>query len=359
MSKHDRWMTGFSFAVLPLMLRAEVMLRRMPELRPSYELHPLPPLSIIIPARNEEANLQRLLPSLAAQIYPGELEIIVVDDHSTDQTACVAARCGARLLCAPALLPGWGGKTNAAEYGASQAHGAYFLFTDADTCHEPLSAATAVAYAETKELDGLSIFLRQKSSGSLDKTVLMVAFAGLFAGMERSTPLLNGQYLLLRRETYAASGGFAAVKGEMLEDLAYGRVLAESGFNVPLMRGEELAEVHMYRSLRDMWHGITRIGSGSLRNAGPTALIPALLITGLMMPIWALFFGRADARNNPRLWLLWAGALGSFIPWGRRFGSPWQALFAPLAALFVQAASFYGLVARLLGHGLFWKGRKV
>jgi hypothetical protein len=187
----------------------------------------------------------------------------------------------------------------------------------------------------------------------------MVAFAGLFAGLAASTPLLNGQYLLLRREVYEATGGFASVKGEMLEDLAYAQVLLDHGRLVPMMRGEELAEVHMYHSVKGMWRGISRIGSGSLQHAGPTGLLPALLITGVMMPLWALFFGRDDARDNPRLWALWGAALLGYLPWGRRFGSAGLALLAPFAAIFIQASSFYGLVSRLLGRGLSWKGRRV
>jgi len=357
--KHDLWMTGFSLAVLPLMARAEVMVQRMPQLRQAYNLSPLPPLSIIIPARDEEDTLRRLLPSLTAQIYPGELEIIVVDDHSTDETACVAAQLGARVLSAPDLPPGWLGKANAMQHGASAARGAWLLFTDADTCHNPLSAATAVAYAEAQDLDGLSIFLEQETSGTLDKAVLMVAFAGLFAGSRPSVPLLNGQYLLLRRETLAATGGFSPIKGEMMDDLAYAHVLAEAGLNVPMLRGEELACVHMYDNTRELWGGVARLGSGSLSHAGPSGLIPALLITGVMMPMWALFSDRRKARDNKALWLLWAGALASFLPWGKRFGSYWLAPLASIAAMFVQVASFSGMIARLLGRGLSWKGRKV
>jgi len=359
MSKHDLWMTGFSLSVLPLMARAEVMYRRMPQLRAAYNLHPLPPLSIIVPARNEEENLRRLLPSLSSQIYPGELEIIVVDDHSEDGTACVAAKLGARVLSAPDLPPDWMGKPNAMQHGAGAARGAYLLFTDADTCHNPLSAATVVAWAEAQNLDGLSIFLEQETSGVLDRAVLMVAFAGLFAGSRPSVPLLNGQYLLLRRETFAATGGFDAVKGEVLEDLAYGRVLATSDLNVPLLRGEELACVHMYRNTRELWRGVARLGSGSLHYAGASGLIPALLITGVMMPMWALLSDREEAQENKALWLLWVGALASFLPWGKRFGSYGLAPLASIAAVFVQAASFSGMVTRLLGRGLSWKGRKV
>jgi chlorobactene glucosyltransferase len=322
-------------------------------------LPPLPSLSIIIPARDEEATLRRLLPSLAAQIYPGELEVIVVDDHSEDKTARVAAEFGARVLAAPDLPPGWLGKANAMQHGASAARGEWLLFTDADTCHAPTSAATAVAYAAAQGLDGLSIFLEQETGDTLAKAVLMVAFAGLFAGSRPSVPLLNGQYLLLRRETFAATDGFTAVKNEMMDDLAYANVLSAAGLNVPMLRGEELACVHMYDNTRELWSGVARLGAGSLSHAGPSGLIPALLITGVMMPMWALLSDREVAWGNKALWLLWAGALASFLPWGKRFGSYWLAPLASVAAMFVQAASFFGMITRLLGRGLSWKGRRV
>ncbi len=219
---------------------------------------------------------------------------------------------------APSLPAGWLGKPNASHTGACAARGEWLLFTDADMEHEVFSAASAVAFAQAHNLHGLSIFPQQETSGLLDNAVLMVAFAGLFAGLRRSTTMLNGQYVLIRREVYEASGGFAAVRDEMMEDLAYGRLLADQGYQVPMMRGESLATVHMYDNWHQMWHGINRLGSGSLPYKGLFALIPAIFVTGLMMPIWTLLFNRRYVREMPILWLIWFASMVGFLPWVSR-----------------------------------------
>ena len=238
-SLQSLWTLGFALSVLPLLARAERVYGNLPQLTEQTGMAESSSLSIIVPARNEENNLRRLLPSLECQNYPGEMEIVVVDDHSSDDTADVVTcevrdtRCATKLLCAGPLPAGWLGKPHASHTGAKAARGKWLLFTDADTVHEPFSAVSSVTFAEAHGLDGLSIFPRQETRGFLDGAVLMVAFAGLFAGLRRSTKMLNGQYVLVRRDVYEASGGFAAVRSEMMDDLAYGNLLAEQGYKVP------------------------------------------------------------------------------------------------------------------------------
>ena len=373
------WTLGFSLSVLPLLARAGRVYRRVPQL-PAQGCTAgvdLPSLSIIVPARNEAHNLCRLLPSLEAQNYAGDLEIIVVDDHSTDGTAEIVAYSArgeergvaVRLIPAPLLPEGWLGKPNASHSGACAAHGEWLLFTDADTEHTAVSAASAVIFAEANNLDGLSVFPKQETRGVMDSAVLMVAFAGLFAGLRRSTTMLNGQYVLVRREVYETSGGFAAVRGEMMDDLAFGKLLAEQGYRAPMMRGDAVASVHMYDDVRQMWRGVKRLGSGSLRYNGIMALVSAVFITGVMMPLWTLLFNRRYIRDIPRLRWIWVSGIVGFIPWARNFSgqsgaaAKWRggqaALMAPAAAFFVQAAAVWGMVSRLLGRGVSWKGRNV
>ena len=88
--------------------------------------------------------------------------------------------------------------------------------------------------------------MRQDCSGWIDRLALTAAYAGLFAGARPQDMLLNGQYILLRRDVYEASGGFASVHSEALEDVALGTRLRHLGYNVPMMLGEEAASVRMY-----------------------------------------------------------------------------------------------------------------
>jgi hypothetical protein len=187
----------------------------------------------------------------------------------------------------------------------------------------------------------------------------MVGFAGLFAGQRRPSATLNGQYILLRREVYAQSGGMTAVRHEMLEDLALGVRLQRQGYHVPMLRGEELATVNMYESLPHLWHGFSRLGSGSLKYSGIGALATALLVTGTLMPLLAPLFVGLRLVNRRWLALTWLFTLPGFISWGRRFGSSRGTLLAPLGAAIVQAAACWGLLTRLFGWGIQWKNRLV
>jgi hypothetical protein len=145
----------------------------------------------------------------------------------------------------------------------------------------------------------------------------------------------------------------------MLEDVALGRHLHRMGYRVALLHGYSAGRVRMYGSTTQMWNGLTRLGSGSLRWTGPGALATAAHITAVMSPLLSLagiVLGRLNRRWLP---VTWAVAAVSMAPWARRFRSPVTALLSPAGALLVQIAAFWGLVSRLLGRGVRWKGRSV
>ena len=167
---------------------------------------------------------------------------------------------------------------------------------------------------------------------------------------------MNGQYILLRRESYFQSGGFAAVRGEPLEDLALAHLLKKTGFRVPLVRGETVGRVRMYDDLRHVWHGMTRLGAGSLKWSGIGALWTALYITGALIPILAIPAGLSGMPWGGVIGL-WALAIVLLLPWARRFGAWYLAFVAPFGALFVQLAAVSGLAGKMLGRGVRWKGR--
>ena len=343
----------------PLALYSDFRYRALPELPVLPPPAELPALSIIVPARNEADNLQQLLPSLASTSYPGPVEIIVVDDNSADETACVARDLGACVISLAGMPEGWSGKTYACHRGAEVARGEWLLFTDADTVHHPRGPEQVVAYAEREGLDGLSLFIRQATSGIADRVTLPVAFAGLFFTLRQAAPVLNGQYILLNRQAYAESGGFAAVAGEAVEDLALGRYLGENGFSVPLLRSDVVGSVHMYEDAFALWQGLIRLSAGSLRWLGARSIITALFVTAAMAPILGLVATVGQPRRRRWALVTWALAAAGFVPWARRFGALWPALLAPLGALVVQAAGIWGLVRRLCGRGMVWKGRRV
>lgn len=355
-----RWVTAIPLLAFPLGLRAERQYRRLAQLPERVIPGGLPSLSIIVPARNEEQNLKALLPSLVELEYPGSLEILVVDDHSTDQTAGLAESCGFHVLRLKGGLPtGWSGKPNACYQGALQAQGEWFLFTDADTLHNPSGPARAVSFAIEKGWDGLSLFFRQKTHNWIDRITLMVAYAGLFSAMRPEPDLLNGQFILIHRKAYFESGGHAAVRGELLEDLALGRRLKKLGLTTPILNGEDAGQVRMYSTQRGLFQGMIRLSTDTLRFSGPYAFFPVVLISAIFTPLIVLagvLSGRVKAG-----WLLggWSAATLSILAWAKRFGGyPW-AFLAPFGAAYVQVAALIGLGRRLFRLGLSWKGRNL
>src|SRR5579864_182200 len=192
-----------------------------------------PEVSIIIPARNEEASLGSCLESLVAQNGVA-LEIIVVNDHSTDRTREIANSFpNVKVMDAPPLPPGWTGKNNAAMTGAAQATGEWLLFTDADTVHLPGSLARALNEAKAGRAALLSCSPEQVVSGFWERAVMPLIFAELAAHYrpsEVSDPTspaaaANGQYILIRREAYDAIGGHAVVADKILEDVELARAV--------------------------------------------------------------------------------------------------------------------------------------
>ncbi|MCW5853582.1 MAG: hypothetical protein KIT87_26185, partial [Anaerolineae bacterium] len=182
--------------------------------------------------------------------------------------------------------------------------------------------------------------------------------AALFAGHDAGHPILNGQYILLRRGVYTASGGFAQVWREPLEDLALGHLLHSLGYYVPILNGETVASVQMYQDIGHLWQGMARLGSGSLRWTNGLVWT-LLLITAVMTPL--LVGGAVALKRLSPAWLLatWAAVTLSLLPWARRFGGQGYAPLAPLGALVVQAAGCWGLLSRLFGRGVRWKDRRV
>lgn len=354
-----RYQAAVSFVALPLSWWANRTYRALPRLPHRLPAQALPALSVIVPARNEAHTLPQLLPSLQALRYPGPLEIIVVDDGSNDGSAQIAADHGASVLRLETLPEGWAGKPHACHRGAQQARGEWLLFTDADTVHQPDSAARAVAYALSEKADGLSLFLRQQSRGLPDQLALAAAYAALFAGTAPQRDLFNGQYVLIRRAVYQAAGGFAAVRAEALEDVAFGKHLRREGYHVPVLLGEDAASVRMFSSHRQLWQAMNRLSAEALRSAGTHTAWTAVFITALMSP-WIALFGTGLRQRKPA-WAVtaWGAAAVAMWPWAARFGAARAALLAPAGALFVELAAVYGLLNRLLHRGIIWKGRRV
>lgn len=226
----------------------------------------VPTISAIVPARNEEANIADCVRSIALQ--PEVLEILVVNDQSTDRTAEIVLNLIAeipqlRLLETNDLPAGWVGKNNAVWLGAQAAKGKWLLFTDADAVLAPGAAAKAFQVAQENSAALVSFSPEQTLGSWYEKALIPFVYCRLarkFSYANVNDPknpaaAANGQFLLIQRSTYDAVGGHASVAGEVLEDVALARRVKQDSWGIWFGSGAGLVSVRMYRSFRSMWAG--------------------------------------------------------------------------------------------------------
>jgi cellulose synthase/poly-beta-1,6-N-acetylglucosamine synthase-like glycosyltransferase len=229
----------------------------------------LPSVSAIVPARDEEQNIARAVRSLDEQ--PEILEIIVVNDESTDRTGEVLAGMAAqmpklKILETHELPPGWTGKNYAASLGAEGASGDWLLFTDADTEHRPGSTRRALADAAEHGAVLVSYSPEQELHSVWERALVPFVYCRLaekysFARVndpENPDAAANGQYILVRRDVYEAIGGHGAVRNRVLEDVALARRVKQAGYGLHFASGTGIARTRMYRSFGAMWEGWTK-----------------------------------------------------------------------------------------------------
>ena len=329
-----------------------------------------PAVSVIVPARNEEASLKNCLDSLVAQTHVA-FEIIVINDHSTDRTHEIASSFSdkqVRVVEAGALPAGWTGKNNAVTAGAKVAHGEWLLFTDADTVHLPGSLARSIEEATRQHAALLSYSPQQVVKSVWEKAVMPVIFAELAASFRPSqvsdpnspAAAANGQYLLITREAYDAVGGHAAIAAKLLEDVALARAVKKSGRKICFRFGGDAVRTRMYRTfaqLREGWmKNLVLLFPSPMRLATLRALEFILIVSSFAT-------GINTARHGHFQPAVAAGILGAilyamFLARIRRAHFFWD---AALLALFGLPLFSYLLVRSKLSHkhgNVWWKGRR-
>lgn len=336
----------------------------------------LPMLSIIVPARNEERQIERCVRSLLAQRYPN-FEIIVVDDESTDATAQIVARIAegdARLhLLHGAPLPeGWVGKSWALVQGERAARGAWLLCTDADTVHEPLAASSAVQAALDRGADALSLLTTQEAGTLAERAILptilwtIVLATGPLSAISdprKRAAIFNGQYLLFSRALYEATGGHATVAGEIAEDLEFARLLKREGrFRIAVAGANGLVRTRMYQSFREIWNGFVKNFALGMRER-PIEAAVGLAFLALISPITpavavvAFVLGHWVLACALLLALAITIASAEFSMHRARLPAA-SAVWLPLGIVVMLAISATS-VARLAGAaGVDWRGRR-
>lgn len=348
----------------------------LPPPNPAPEQHPR--VSVIVPARNEARNIERLVRSVLATSWPN-LELIVVDDRSSDGTGQLARTAGhgdPRLIVldAPELPAGWFGKQWACWIGAQRATGDRLLFADADTWHAPGLVARMVRAQDESNATLLSVAGTQEMQTFWERVVLPLPFFFLllrFGGLnsvERATSprrvLANGQCLMFRTPEYFALGGHEAVRGTVAEDLRLAQHVRAHDGTVVLRVGTDAQRTRMYRSLGSLVRGWTKNIYAGGKHVLPRAAWPAFrltLIVGpatLLLPTLAILAALLGLAPG---WIGQAGLIGvvSQTVWAamlyRWQQQPvWLALLHPLGALVM---TWIGAVAAVRGDTVSWAGR--
>jgi chlorobactene glucosyltransferase len=342
---------------------------------------PLPLISLIVPARNEERNIRRSVEALLAQTYPND-ELIVVDDRSTDRTPAILAGLQRtheklKVIEGGELPEGWAGKPHALFQGVQAAQGSWLCFIDADTFAQPELLASTLECARSLQADMFTILTEQELGGFWEKAILPLVFTALSFGFPASKvndptqpdAIANGQFILIRRQVYEAVGGHAAVHDRIDEDKALAQVVKRAGYRLVVADGRQVAVTRMYTSLADMWEGWTKNIYLGMQDRQGLLLFGALvgLIAALALPFW-LIGGIIWALAGGG-WIAWLVALEAAALWAfllryrvqasRAFHiSPWYALSLPLGALVftgMMAASAYKILS---GQGVTWRGRR-
>ncbi len=344
-----------AFGIVFFFWKSRINWLAFPNLRASSSLSTPDNVTVVIPARDEAANIARAVSS-----FPG-LPVIVVDDHSSDSTAALAAQAGAIVISAPALANGRVGKPNACQAGADAATTDWLLFADADTWFDPGFAAALIAYVQREKLEAASVFPRQECFTFVEKLLVPYAFALYFCGVEAravnsprsSEALANGQCLLFHREAYRKIGGHAAVSTSVIEDIALARLAKRHRLRYRVLRSDTLAHVRMYDGLGAIWRGFEK-NSFRFLMVNPVTGIEVILASiaatsWLPALIWAGLEGQWLAAFAPVVALI-----GVFIPIeGKR------AVQVPLAAYLFQAIALWSMFSAIFGRKVQWKGRRV
>ncbi len=346
---------------------------------------PSPPLiSICIPARNEENNIRRCVESALGQDYPN-IEVIVLDDRSTDSTltqlAEIASRDSRLLPINGTDLPdGWAGKPHALFQASAVAHGEWLCFVDADTFLAPQAISSCYAKAIETQADMFTTMNEQILGTFWEKVIMPLVMTALSVGFSprkvndphSRDAIANGQFIMIRRTVYDAIGGHEKVKDQIVEDKAISEQVKWNGHRLVVADGSKVIRTRMYTSLPSMWEGWTKNIYLGLRDHPSMLMLGAFgatlsVIAALFLPLWTLL--GITWLFNGGAWLAIAIIVQSLLVWGwliyfrirvaRGMNiSAWYALTTPLGAGVFAAMMLTSAWKVISGQGVTWRGRK-
>jgi hypothetical protein len=339
---------------------------------------PLPPVSILIPARDEERNIVATLEAVLAN-RGVEFEVVVLDDHSQDRTAALVRAIASRdsrvrLATAPLLPDGWCGKQHACHVLAQQAAHPWLIFLDADVRLSPDAIERLLFFMARRGDVALASGVPWQETGSWSERLLLplIHFVLLgflpMVGMRYSRrPAFSagcGQLFIARAEAYRAVGGHGSIRDSLHDGVKLPRAFRRRGFKTELFDATDIARCRMYQSNRETWQGL---GKNATEGLGAPAIIgpmTILLLGGQVLPFvllagWLL----AGVAVGLSAWTALGAALGlAYLPrwlgaiW---FRQPWWSVWLhPLGILGLVALQWMALGRHIAGRSAVWKGRR-
>lgn len=333
---------------------------------------PLPRVSILIPARNEERNLEEALRSVLALDYDN-LEIDVVDDRSTDRTGEILDRLAAveprlRVVHVRELPPGWLGKNHALWLGAEKATGEFLLFTDADVVFEPSALRRAVGAMVSDGLDHLTAS-PAIARPSVPFELFIGAFSLFFALFTKPWKVKDprsphhvgiGAFNLVRAAAYRAAGGHRAIAMRPDDDLKLGKLLKTRGFRSEFMFGQGALRVEWYASVRELIQGLMKNAFSGVDYRVRTVVVATVIqLAVFVWPFVAIFLPWVLV-SGPTRWLNLASVLTLLaLCW---INAPlagvrrWHGVGFPLATLLFLYILWRAMLLTLWRGGIDWRG---
>lgn len=342
-----------------------------------------PAVTVVVPARNEAETIEVALASLLAQDYPGPLAIVVVDDHSEDQTRSLIQQAISsaptsrlvELVDNPPLPAGWAGKLWAVHNGLRLAYARhpapYLLLTDADIEHDTGNLRRLVGKAAAEQLDLVSLMVRLRCL-SLPERFLIPPFIFFFQLLypfpavndpARRIAAAAGGCVLLRAAALTDAGGIGAIKGEVIDDVALARRIKASGGRIWLGLAGRTRSLRAYDGLAGIWRMVTRTADSQLRHS-LSLLIVAIFGLGLVFLIPVVLIVLWPWHGDLRLlalglgsWLLMSLA---FLPTVRLQAVAWPwTLSLPAASAVYGAMTIASAIRYRRRGGNAWKGRVI
>jgi len=330
----------------------------------------------VIPARNEAAAIEEAARSHLAQDY-SSIEVVVVDDRSTDGTSEILTRLAARhsgLVVVSGVDPpeGWLGKPHALFQGARRAAGELILFADADVVYAPTAVTDAVAMLEREKLDLLALFPRLEMEGFWENTLMPYLAVSYFFGpsfwinsdTQRRFAAGGGAGMLVRTSVYRAAGGHEALRASIIDDLGLAIRVRRAGGRCRMAMADDRVRLRMYRGFREVFDGFTKNiayvfegGFGAFLGAFTLFTLLAWSLPAVVLVAAAL--GTAVPRRDVALaaaafglTALARAILGVYLKYPL-----WTSLTQPLTAAVWAAITVRSFAWRFLHRRVRWRGR--